>query len=124
MKKTIMYSWEHFEEDCRDIVNKLKKIKRKVKYVYGPPRGGCIFAVKLSHKLGAKYLISLNEKHIPKNTLIVDDVSDSGNTLLNLVKDKEYITATAFIKPRTKFIPDIHCRIIGNHVWIIYQWEV
>lgn len=123
-QKIYTYTWNDFEEDCDIIVNQLKRLKHKIKYVYGPPRGGCIFAVKLSHKLRAKYLISLEEEHIPYNTLIVDDVSDTGATLIKLVSKGNYTTATAFVKPRTKYVPHIFCRSVENNTWIVYQWEV
>jgi len=110
-------------QDCQHIAE-ICKSKYKIKYVYGPPRGGCIFAVILSHKLNAVYLTSLKEKHNPATTLIVDDVSDSGKTLKRLISHKNYISATAFIKLKTDYIPNIYCRIVPKDVWIDYPYEL
>jgi hypoxanthine phosphoribosyltransferase len=123
--KHIEYNWTQLMQDCEMIAEALRyrDDKYKIKWIYGPPRGGCIFAVILSHKLNAKYLTTLKEKHNPLNTLIVDDVSDTGATLKDLVRRKPYVTATAFIKPQTIYIPNIYCRTVSNKTWIDYPWE-
>ena len=112
--------------DCEMIAEALRYRENgyKIKYVYGVPRGGCIFAVILSHKLNAKYLTSLKEKHTPINTLIVDDVSDTGRTLKKLVSKKPYVTATAFVKTKTIYIPNIFCRTVFYKTWINYPFEI
>ena len=123
--KHIQYTWTELMHDCEMIAKALvnRPEQYKIKWIYGPPRGGCIFAVILSHKLNAKYLTTLKEKHNPLNTCIIDDVSDTGATLKKLVGKKPYVTATAFIKPQTVYIPNIYCRTVSNKTWICYPWE-
>lgn len=125
MIKYYNYKWEEFNIDCLDIVKKIKKNKWDIKYVYGPPRGGCCLAVKLSHMLGAKYLPTLSKHvHIESQTLVCEDVSDTGKTLTKLFNTKrKYKSVTLFIKPQTNFIPDIYCREVENNIWITYPWE-
>jgi len=121
--KHIYYTWTELMQDCNYITSAVSIFRPKIKWIYGPPRGGCIIAVILSHKLNIKYLTSLKEKHIPKNTLIVDDVSDTGKTLKRIVGKKKYMTATLFIKPQTVYIPNIYCQTVSNKTWIDYWWE-
>jgi hypoxanthine phosphoribosyltransferase len=63
-----------------------------------------------------------------KKILVVDDVSDTGESLIKAI---DYLrsfnpliikTATVYIKPWTKFIPDYYIKSIDK--WIIYPYEV
>ena len=117
------YSYSVFLRDVESIIKEINKRGWRLHYVYGPPRGGCILAVFLSHKLNLKYLSTLKEKHIPGKTLLVDDVSDTGNTLKNIKNINKYKTVTIYVKPGTCFIPNIHIRDIPRKYWITYWWE-
>jgi len=117
------YSFTTFKQDTEEICSIIKKNNWKLKYVYGPPRGGCILAVFLSHKLNLKYLSTLKQKHIPSKTLICDDVSDSGATLSNITNIQKYKTATLFVKIGTTFSPSIFIQSVPRNVWIQYFWE-
>jgi hypothetical protein len=63
-----------------------------------------------------------------KKLLIVDDVSDTGNSLdftVNLIKEKgikNFKTATLHYKPWSIFKPDYF--IEETDKWIIYPWEI
>lgn len=124
MDEIYTYTWTQFDSDCKRIAEQVKKLNWNIKYVYGPPRGGSCIAVKLSHLLGAKYLLKLpKQKIITSEILIVDDVSDTGKTLKKLIGTQEYKVATLFIKPQTEYRPHIYCRVVENSVWIYYPWE-
>jgi len=63
-----------------------------------------------------------------RKVLLVDDVSDSGNTLITAVNHvimprspSELRTATIHIKPWTSFIPNYY--VDQTDAWIIYPWE-
>jgi len=63
-----------------------------------------------------------------KRILVVDDVSDTGNSLIlaaNLMKKKhvkEFKIATLHYKPWSEYKPDYY--IDETDKWIIYPWEV
>lgn len=63
-----------------------------------------------------------------KNVLLVDDVSDTGESLLEIKKylqskDPRSLTvATIHIKPWSKFVPDYY--VESTDAWIIYPWEL
>lgn len=117
------YSYSALMQDIEKIVKEIQRLNWKPLYVYGPPRGGCILAVILSHRLNLKYLTSLDEKHNMKRTIIVDDVSDTGVTLNTIEHINKYKTITLFLKPGTAHIPNIHIREIPRRYWIVYWWE-
>lgn len=122
--KNLKYSWSDLTNDIDEISKIIKREGWVIDAVYGPPRGGCVPAVMLSHKLKLKYLTTLEENHNPEHTIIIDDVSDEGKTLSNIPNIKKYKTITLFIKTGTSFLPDTYCRSIERNVWICYPWEV
>ncbi|GIR04373.1 MAG: hypothetical protein CM15mP15_1120 [Prochlorococcus sp.] len=75
------FTWSEFDKSVEYIADKCKNLK--FSGIYGVPRGGLCLAVALSHKLKIK-LIS----EPTKNSLIVDDIYETGITL-NTFKDIE-----------------------------------
>ena len=64
-----------------------------------------------------------------KNILVVDDLSDTGNTFANITADlfmkKNNIKfASLYYKPHTKFVPEFFTTEVPNNVWITFPWEV
>ena len=68
------FTWSEFDKSVEQIANKCKF--KKFSGVYGVPRGGLCLAVALSHQLK----IELISEPI-KNSLIVDDIYETGITL-------------------------------------------
>lgn len=122
-KKTLKYSYTDFKRDVDIIENEVKQRQWNLEYVYGPPRGGCLLAVFLSHRLNLTYLSTLAKKHIPEKTLIVDDVSDTGKTFKNIKNINKYKTAAIFVKSGTIYYPHIYVKTISKKFWIDYFWE-
>tara|TARA_R100001443_G_scaffold112042_1_gene125304 strand:- start:113 stop:517 length:405 start_codon:yes stop_codon:yes gene_type:complete len=82
--------------------------------VMGLPRGGLIPAVLISHELGLPYV-----QHPGKNTLVVDDINDTGHTLS---KAPGAYWAVLHNKPTSKFKDCIYAKEVGEQ-WIVYPWE-
>lgn len=86
--------------------------------VYGVPRGGLVLAVALSHWLN----LPLAEA-VTVNTLVVDDIHDSGETLRTLRAGRQigpvWVWVTREANPRdyravlTDIGPD----------WVVFPWE-
>ena len=108
------FTWEEFDKSVEHIVNKCKFLQ--FSGIYGVPRGGLCLAVALSHKLK----IDLISEPL-KNSLIVDDVYETGFTLTNF-KDIEgamFFVLFSKIKPtwwNTVFISK-------KSQWIVFPWE-
>ena len=106
--------------DIVDLVDKLcKEIPLElplVDSVHGIARGGLTPAVMISHKLNLPYV-----NVIGKNTLVVDDIADSGVTL---EKSPGVYTAVLHYKPHTScFEPTYYAEKWNKDVWLTYPWE-
>lgn len=95
---------------CKNYIN------HNLKGVYGLPRGGLIFAVMISHKLNIPLLMAPCE-----NCLIVDDISDTGESLIHY-KNNSYIISTMFYKNGSVVVPD-YWMFEKKDSWIVYPWE-
>lgn len=116
MPKYQKYTWNQFDKDTKKIATILKRRGRAFDGVYGPPRGGLPLAVALSHALNIPMLAAPHSK----NTLIVDDIADTGETLKKYAKKN--LIATIFYHPQSSFVPTIWLRKKGPG-WILFPWE-
>src|SRR3989338_122374 len=119
MTKKVFYTWKQFESDCNKLAGLIKKSSWKFDSLYGIPRGGLVLAVRLSHKLGLPLI--MNNANVGKGTLIVDDIADSGDTMIEFLRKKRYVTATLFYSPSSKYTPTYFCREKTN--WVVFPWE-
>ena len=110
----INYSWRDFDKSVEHIAIKCKFLN--FSGIYGVPRGGLCLAVALSHKLK----INLISEPI-KNSLIVDDVYETGMTL-NTFKDIEgAMFFVLFSKIKPTWWNTVH--ISEKREWIVFPWE-
>ena len=108
------FTWREFDKSVELIANKCKFLE--FSGIYGVPRGGLCLAVALSHKL------ELNLISKPtKNSLIVDDVYETGITL-NSFKDIEGATYfVLFSKIKPTWWNTVHTS--EKSEWIVFPWE-
>ena len=112
----IFLSWDDVENSVDDLCNKIRHDQPNIDSVHGIARGGLIPAVLISHKLGLPY----TDVILP-NTLVVDDICDSGVTL---EKAPGVWTAVLHYKPHTScFQPSMWSDIHEGDEWLIYPWE-
>ena len=108
------FTWSEFDSSVEFIAKECQFLE--FSGIYGIPRGGLCLAVALSHKLK----IDLISKPI-KNSLIVDDVYETGNTL-NTFKDIEgamFYVLFSKIKPGWWNTVNLSER----NEWIVLPWE-
>ncbi len=109
-------SWDDVENAVNDLCNKIRFDQINIDSVHGIARGGLIPAVLISHKLGLPYV-----QAVGKNTLVVDDICDTGVTL---EKGPGVYTAVLHYKPHTScFQPTMWSEIHEGDEWLIYPWE-
>lgn len=116
------YTWNQYQKDILILTNKVRKITgRKFNNIYGIPRGGLVVAVSLSHALGIPLILSRDD--ISPNTLVVDDIVDSGKTLDALTRQLGFRlkVVTLYCHPRSTFAPDAYVR--EKKHWIVFPWE-
>lgn len=121
MSQKVMVSWEDIDKYLDAVVEDVKKRGFKPSGVYGVPRGGLIFATMLSYKMDIPLLLNAS-----KNCIIIDDIADSGRTLLHYTQNdtqfnKYYIT-TMFYHERSLVKPDFYMFEKKNN-WIVYPYE-
>ena len=127
MIKKIYYTWENFDKDIIKIKEYIKKQKWQVDAIYAIPRGGLILGTVLSNHLNVPLYIKsddIESSRIPINhILIVDDISDRGETLLDIEDIYDFKTITLFTKKGTKFVSNYFCNACKLDEWIVYPWE-
>ena len=130
LKKMNRYyvNWDEIESLVFRLSHKILTNDLKFKNIHGLQRGGLIPAVMLSHQLG----IPMAKGDIGPDTLIVDDICDSGETLDKIVKKYQTLysypfnlkTAVLHYKPHTScFEPTLYAEKWNKDVWLIYPWE-
>ena len=108
------FTLNEFDKSVEHIANKCKI--REFSGIYGIPRGGLCLAVALSHKLKIN-LISEPKK----NSLIVDDVYETGITL-NTFKDIEGANFfVLFSKMNPTWWNTVY--LSEKSEWIVFPWE-
>ena len=121
-------SWDDVTLAVDELVERIKKWEVQPTVVYGIPRGGLALAVMLSHRLDITLSTEIVDVHT-KVTLIVDDIVDSGQSLLDVINKTSggynnrmfavslHYSPNSFIKP-TEYIWEK-----DNDNWIVYPWE-
>ena len=110
----VYLSWDDINILVEDLCETIAASGAQIKSITGIQRGGLIPAVMISHKLHIPYVSRIN-----KDTLVVDDICDTGETLKNTIG---MYTATLHYKPTAIFTPDFYSKEVGTE-WIVYPWE-
>ena len=111
---TIYFTWRDFDKSVVQIADKCKNLE--FSGVYGIPRGGLCLAVAISHKLKIN-LISKPKK----NSLIVDDVYESGITLKTYKDIEGAMFFVLFSKVKPTWWNTVY--ISEKSEWIVFPWE-
>jgi len=141
-------SWIDVEKLSYLVADAIAESGFHVDVIVGIMRGGIIPARIIADKLGVNRIETLEVKLYRKagvreekpyvvrpiigelrglNVLIVDDISDSGLTLesaVNLVSlyaPRAVRTATLYIKPWTRLVPDYYAATTRK--WVVFPWE-
>ncbi len=116
IENKIYLSWDDISQLVDKLCEKIITEQPNIDSVFGLKRGGLIPAVMVSHKLGLPW----SDVMYP-NTLVIDDICDTGVTLKNTVGCH---TAVLHHKPHTScYTPNIYATLHEGNEWIIYPWE-
>ena len=110
----VYLSWDDINILVEDLCHTIASSGVQIRSITGIQRGGLIPAVMISHKLHIPFVSRIN-----KDTLVVDDICDTGETLKNTIG---MYTATLHYKPTAIFTPDFYSKEVGTE-WIVYPWE-
>jgi hypoxanthine phosphoribosyltransferase len=116
MVEKIYVSWKEIFYMIHYLELTIKRSKEKFDGIYALMRGGLIPGVILSHSLN---LPMLNK---PTNeSLIIEDISETGKTLKNIKHKK---IACLYTSLWTEVEPDYFAKIKTNKdSWLIFAWE-
>ena len=108
------FTWNEFDKSIEFIANKSKIWK--LSGIYGVPRGGLCLAVALSHKLNIKIIDKPQ-----KNSLIVDDIYETGHTLNNFKNIEGVKIFVLFSKKKPTWWNTVN--LSQKKEWIVFPWE-
>ena len=108
------FTWREFDESVEQIANKCRF--KEFSGIQGVPGGGLCLAVALSHKLK----IELISEPI-KNSLIVDDVYETGITLSTFKNIEGAKFFVLFSKKKPIWWNSVY--ISEKSDWIVFPWE-
>lgn len=142
-------SWDDIEEQCGVLAKGIEERAVPFDIIIGISRGGWVPARILSDILGndeidtvrvkfyesvdktAKEPVILLSTQIDikgKDILLVDDIADTGESLIATIEHlkeknaKSIFVATLVKKPQSKVTPDLFVRETPN--WVIFPWEI
>ena len=92
MKEQITF--KQYDKDIELLAGKIKQSGKNYQSLYGIPRGGYYVAIQLSGLLGIPVVNKPST-----NTLVVDDICDTGSTLHSY---EQYDTGVVYIRENTK----------------------
>ncbi|MFT4282903.1 MAG: phosphoribosyltransferase [Candidatus Woesearchaeota archaeon] len=119
MSKYFM-SFEEVDELANKVAKKVKGLD--LENVYGQPRGGLVPAVMLSHKLGIPLITDFKE--ISSKTLFVDEIIDSGKTLIEIEDKLNGAVVVSLTKRYTsKYEPYYFAKLVEDDAWLVFPWE-
>ena len=108
------FTWNDFDKSVEHIFSKCKYLE--FSGIYGVPRGGLCLAVALSHKLK----INLISEPI-KNSLIVDDIYETGFTLNTYKEIEGAMFFVLFSKTKPTWWNSVYTS--EKKQWIVFPWE-
>ena len=120
MNKVII-TWKDVEGYIQNVANRYKDVK--ITGVYGFARGGLVLAVMLSNRLDIPLLSAP-----VKDCIIIDDICDSGETLLHYrknssaLKKPDYYITTMMYRNGAMVTPDYYWGVKHDD-WIVFPWE-
>ena len=108
------FTWSEFDKSVEHIAKECKFLE--FSGIYGIPRGGLCLAVALSHKLK----IDLISEPI-KNSLIVDDIYETGITLKKFKDIEGAMFFVLFSKIEPVWWNSVS--LSQKREWIVFPWE-
>jgi uncharacterized protein len=119
----VYIEWPAFHQTIYEMEIEYRKKNYDCKAIYGPPRGGLMFGVMLSHRLGLPLIVDENKLDPNESYLIVDDIVDTGETLERFNTDKNILFVMHYVDKST-VTPDYYVFNKQDYnSWIVYPWE-
>lgn len=147
-----MVTWDEIVSLSTKLAEKIKADEYNVNVIVAIARGGLVPARLVADVLGVFDILSIKIEHwietashtpeakvkypfkvdlSDKNVLIIDDITDTGDSIelarkyvMENFRPTEVKTATLqYIKPAAKIIPDYYAEEIVSWAWFMYPWN-
>jgi len=143
MTDKIYIKWDEFHQDVKNLCKKIQATK-KIDKIVAISRGGLLPAGIIAYEMNIRNCHSINiatyigNEHkkldklenledvgeINENTLIIDDLSDSGQTFFLLRKVyPNACLATIYAKEKSLNEVDLYSKILPDE-WIVFPWDL
>lgn len=151
MVEVVYVSWREVVDLCYKLAEDIINSGFEPDVIVAVLRGGVVPALLLSDILGVNEFYAIRIKHwgiaeevctvpiveqLPQKklqgvkVLIVDEVADTGKTLIKAVEEikklntLEVKTAVLHLKPSSVLVPDYYVLKLNKWVWIFYPWSL
>lgn len=116
--------WSWINAMLDNLEKKVQRRSQPYTTLIGVPRGGLIVACLLAHRLNIKDVKTIESvKTIDSNSLIVEDIIDSGKTIANMKFDSRVDVASLIVRHSAKVMPKYHSVKLNNDLWVVFPWE-
>lgn len=149
--KCVLRSWNEMRNLSQIVAEKIRDSKYKPDIIITLLRGGMVPAINLSDILGIKNILTLKVEHWGitaaknkraklksslsggikgKRILLIDDLTDTGESMLLAIKHLKKLkpleikTATLIHKTQSEFEPDFYAKKVDKWKWIIFPWNI
>lgn len=120
-------SWSDIEQDVKTLARKVRDTGIVFDKIVTVSRGGLIPARLLADQFDIK-IILVDKYRIPKKTLFVDDIYDSGKTFRKIVSQVKssntFVYATLVARKKARYPKQlIYSRKTKGREYIVFPWE-
>jgi len=137
------FSWSQFEEDTKQLAEKLGALNKEWTTIVAIARGGLVPAAIIAHLFSIRHIetictISYNDDTLEQeslkiltefssesdNILVIDDLVDSGKTF-KLVREMlpNAHFACVYAKPTGIPTTDTYFKLFSHDTWLVFPWE-
>ena len=127
MDKEQHVSWSEIDSLIEQLSNFILKSKKRFSSITTLNRGGLVPSRLLADHLGIEKIF-VDEKVIPVNSLVVDDIFDSGKTFDRVISKSEdsskLLYATLFVRRGKKLPPQlIYGKETDDDGYVVFPWD-
>jgi hypoxanthine phosphoribosyltransferase len=119
--------WDEIESLVKILSNKILKLERTFSSITTLSRGGLVPSRLLADHLGIKKIF-VDEKIISSDSLVVDDIFDSGDTfdkIINCTDNPSKLVFTTLFARCDKKYPKqlLYAKKTNNSAYVVFPWD-
>lgn len=127
----MMYiTWADVEEGVRHIFSNLPDLN-DFDGIAAPARGGLVPGTMLSHLTNLPLLTfdpklpTLPVDLYTKRYILIDEICDTGDTLIELTaRTRNHLTCALYKRHSSKYEPNVVWRYVEHDDWLVFPWEM